>query len=76
MTDMHRADRYANKTCEEHRTTLMWASCGNCFEGYLGHDCGEDTCCCLHPWDNVVCDICEGHGGFFLCPVCSPLADF
>jgi hypothetical protein len=62
--------------CKEHGAELTWANCGNCFEGYTGHDCGEDCCCCLYPEDNVICDICDGEGGFFLCPVCSPKADF
>jgi hypothetical protein len=65
-----------SKVCEEHGCELMWADCGNCFEGFTGHDCGEDCCCCLYPEDNVTCDICYGAGGFFLCPVCSPNADF
>lgn len=41
-----------------------WVDCWNCIEGLTGHDCGEDTCCCLHPEDNVVCDICNGEGGW------------
>ncbi len=42
-----------------------WIDCWNCGgEGYSDHDCGEDTCCCLHPEDNVVCDICHGNGGW------------
>jgi hypothetical protein len=36
--------------------------CGG--EGYSHHECGEDTCCCLNPYDNVKCDICEGKGGW------------
>lgn len=42
-----------------------WTECWQCGgEGFSHHDCGEDTCCCLHPEDNVLCDICEGKGGF------------
>lgn len=37
--------------------------CGG--EGYSHHDCGEDICCCLEPEDNVECDICKGHGGWY-----------
>ena len=41
-----------------------WVDCWNCGgEGFSHHDCGEDCCCCLHPEDNVVCDICRGKGG-------------
>lgn len=39
--------------------------CGG--EGLDGHDCGEDICCCLHPEDNVDCDTCKGHGGWYQC---------
>lgn len=42
-----------------------YVDCWNCGgEGFSSHDCGEDTCCCLHPEDNVVCDVCEGKGGW------------
>lgn len=37
--------------------------CPNCGgTGYSYHNCGEDTCCCLEPEDNVVCDWCRGSG--------------
>ena len=30
-----------------------WVDCWQCGgEGWFGHDCGEDTCCCLDPEDN------------------------
>ena len=42
-----------------------WIDCWNCGgEGYSHHDCGEDTCCCLYPEDNVRCDVCNGRGGW------------
>jgi hypothetical protein len=51
------------------------ATCWNCGgEGYSGHDCGEDCCCCLHPEDNVRCDICNGKGGWLICLGCHPEA--
>lgn len=43
-------------------------SCGG--EGLDSHDCGEDCCNCLYPEDNLPCDICEGEGGWWSCPVC------
>lgn len=46
---------------------LHWESCDACEDGYNGHDCGEDTCCCLHPDENVECGQCEGHGGWWRC---------
>lgn len=37
--------------------------CPNCAgTGFSSHECGEDTCCCLHPEDNVICDWCGGKG--------------
>ena len=42
-----------------------WTECWQCGgEGVTHHDCGEDTCCCLNPEDNVRCDICYGKGGW------------
>ena len=45
-----------------------WQECSSCGgEGVDGHDCGEDTCCCLDPEDNETCDVCEGEGGWNRC---------
>lgn len=42
-----------------------WVTCWNCGgEGLSEHDCGEDTCCCYMPEDNVRCDVCRGKGGW------------
>jgi hypothetical protein len=41
--------------------------CDNCDEGFVGHDCGEDSCCCLYPEENRRCDICNGRGTVFIC---------
>lgn len=30
------------------------------------------VCCCLHPEDNVRCDICRGKGGYMVCATCHP----
>lgn len=35
-------------------------ACGG--DGVSGHDCGEDTCCCLNPDDNITCQTCNGTG--------------
>lgn len=42
-----------------------WQECWNCTDGYSHHDCGEDTCCCVEPEDNVVCDVCQGAGDWY-----------
>ena len=49
---------------------LACARCGGSVEsvacyycggaGFSHHDCGEDTCACLHPEDNVTCAECGG----------------
>lgn len=43
-----------------------WVDCWACFgEGYF-HNCGDDTCVCLHPetQDMDPCEECEGKGGW------------
>lgn len=45
----------------------IWRECWDCGgEGVTHHDCGEDTCCCLNPVDNVRCETCNGDGGWYL----------
>lgn len=53
--------------CPHCGSDVHWVDCENCDEGYTGHDCGEDCCCCLYPEPNVVCDICDGKGGWYVC---------
>lgn len=37
--------------------------CPNCGgTGYSRHDCGEDSCACLEPEDDVICNWCNGKG--------------
>ena len=56
--------------CSKCDSEVMWQDCWNCEEGYSYHDCGEDTCCCIDPQPNVVCDICNGEGGWYVCISC------
>jgi hypothetical protein len=59
--------------CGKCHSEREWKECWNCGgEGFSHHDCGEDCCCCAEPEDNVSCDICEGHGGFYVCARCYP----
>ena len=51
--------------CGSSMTHIECESCGG--EGVSGHDCGEDTCCCLDPEENMTCDICDGKGGWLEC---------
>lgn len=42
-----------------------WETCPDCAgEGMNGHDCGEDTCCCRYPEENMPCQTCDGAGGW------------
>ena len=42
-----------------------WGECDACGgEGVVDHECGEDTCACAWPVDNVPCEICQGDGGW------------
>lgn len=53
------ASQETDKPEYEPQTDECW-NCGG--EGFSYHDCGEDTCCCLYPEPNVLCDICWGKG--------------
>lgn len=44
-----------------------WVDCEQCVDGFTHHDCGEDTCCCADPEDNVACDTCGGGEGWYVC---------
>lgn len=47
---------------------LEFVECDNCGgEGVTDHECGDDSCCCLEPVDNVACFVCDGDGSFDLC---------
>lgn len=60
--------QYDDCQCARCGSSVAHTRCYNCGgEGYSHHDCGEDTCCCLNPDDNVICDICRGSGGWFCC---------
>lgn len=65
-------DEHPCPTCG---SDMDWRECERCTGGYVGHDCGEDTCCCADPEDNVVCDICEGEEGWYVCYRCTPDAE-
>lgn len=35
--------------------------------GVDGHECGEDSCACANPEDNVPCEECDGSGRIRYC---------
>jgi len=54
--------------CARCGSSVVWQDCTQCGgEGMHGHDCGDDTCCCLYPDENIECGICDGVGGWRLC---------
>ncbi len=54
--------------CARCGSSCDWSECEHCGgEGVDGHECGEDCCCCADPEENIQCDICVGHGGFWEC---------
>lgn len=54
--------------CGRCGSSIDWVDCELCGgEGYSEHDCGDDTCCCLEPENNLACASCGGAGGFNTC---------
>jgi len=53
--------------CARCGSSMDWHRCDNCEDGYDGHDCGEDCCCCAFPEENVICQYCEGQEGWYRC---------
>ena len=63
----------AERECKSRGGEKTYVDCYNCAgEGFSHHDCGDDCCCCLAPEDNVLCEICKGNGGFYVCAHCHP----
>ncbi len=60
-------DCFGGEACPICGEEMDWQRCESCDEGFVGHDCGEDCCCCLDPEDNIKCDICDGKGGYWQC---------
>lgn len=60
---------YSDEPCPKCGADTYKRRCG-CDGGFSHHDCGEDTCCCLHPEPNVVCDECDGKEMHNWCPRC------
>ena len=57
--------------CKKCGSDVSWVDCENCGgTGSSHHDCGEDTCCCRYPENNVPCDWCDGEGGHYHCFGC------
>lgn len=61
--------------CETCHHFKCMRECWDCRGECYTHHCGDDTCCCLEPEDNVTCDTCHGKGGWFQCFKCHPWDD-
>lgn len=67
--DIPEDDEPAAPCCDVCGCELERERCDDCGgDGYWGHDCGEDVCCCLDPEDNEPCETCGGEGGWWYCP--------
>jgi hypothetical protein len=53
--------------CARCGSSVATERCESCEDGFDGHDCGEDCCCCLDPEDNVPCQHCHGTGVWHTC---------
>lgn len=60
--EMYRSGLEIEVQCARCGSSVDTQHCGHCEDGFDGHDCGEDCCCCLHPEDNVPCQYCDGTG--------------
>lgn len=65
--EMYRADLEIDCQCARCGSSMDTEYCGECEDGFDGHDCGEDCCPCLHPEDNVPCQYCDGSGARHRC---------
>lgn len=59
--------------CSACGNDAQWIACESCDDGLVGHDCGEDTCACVDPQENVRCGVCDGDSGWFSCAKCGVL---
>jgi hypothetical protein len=64
--EMYRAGLEIDCQCARCGSSVDCAKC-DCDDGFTGHECGEDTCCCLDPEPNVVCQMCWGAGVWHRC---------
>lgn len=53
--------------CARCGSSVHTEHCEYCEDGFDGHECGEDTCCCAYPEPNVMCQYCNGTGTWHRC---------
>lgn len=65
--EMYQAGLELDCQCARCGSSVDSEHCDQCEDGFSGHDCGEDCCCCAFPFDNVPCDVCRGQGVWRRC---------
>lgn len=67
LPEMYQAGTEVDCQCARCGSSCDYTRCDQCEDGYDGHDCGEDCCPCLEPEENVLCETCNGAGGWNTC---------
>jgi hypothetical protein len=65
--EMYRSGLEIDCQCARCGSSVVTDDCKYCEDGFYGHDCGEDCCCCLYPEENVPCQYCRGTGVWHRC---------
>ena len=65
--EMYRSGLEIDCFCARCGSSVDTESCDQCEDGLDGHACGDDTCCCLDPEANVLCQYCRGTGVWHRC---------
>lgn len=70
MNEINEFPDEAVEECPLCHYEMEHVDCDHCSGDGGFHDCGEDTCCCADPDDdlNEQCEQCNGHGGYMQCP--------
>jgi hypothetical protein len=65
--EMYASDLELDVQCARCGSSVDAQRCEYCEDGFDGHDCGEDTCMCRYPEDNVPCQYCGATGVWHIC---------
>lgn len=65
--EMYKTGLEIGSCCARCGSSMDGGPCEFCEDGFDGHDCGDDCCCCLYPEDNVRCEHCDGTGVWHQC---------
>lgn len=65
--EMYQSGLEIDCQCARCGSSMDGGSCEYCEDGFDGHDCGDDCCCCLRPEENVQCQFCDGTGVWHRC---------